>query len=275
MSTEQLAVTTESAPVETVEQAASVESAPAVENDESVVLAEPAVTEQAAPEEEFIPSPKTAREIANIRKRAQEAERKAAYLEGMLHAAKGGQNPQQELQNTEPQPPKISDFETYDEYEAAKDQYREWKIAARIRQELYLAEQNKRIEQTEAEFMSRLNAAAETDPEVMEYATSQDVRISPAMAEIIKTDEYGIEILKWLGTHKADARRIAAMTPAAAGRELGKLAVQFSVKPEVKKVSYAPQPIKTITPTGTQTVDDADLPMSEFVKRRNQALFKR
>jgi hypothetical protein len=58
-----------------------------------------------------------------------------------------------------------------------------------------------------------------------------------------------------------------------AAREMGILEAKLSFVPVVeppKRVSTAPEPVKTVTPTSAAVVDEDSLPMEEYHKRRTQ-----
>jgi hypothetical protein len=87
---------------------------------------------------------------------------------------------------------------------------------------------------------------AKDHPDFFERVYSDDVVITPAMTDAIATSEEGPRVAYHLAQNPDEARRIAALTPIAQVREIGrlesKLAQPVEAKPEPKTVSDAPPP---------------------------------
>jgi len=70
--------------------------------------------------------------------------------------------------------------------------------------------------------------------------------VSDTMAEAIMTSEHGPEVLNYLARNTAESRRIASLTPALQGREIGRLEAKFATPPPQNSVSGAPPPHATV-----------------------------
>jgi hypothetical protein len=86
------------------------------------------------------------------------------------------------------------------------------------------------------------------------------------------------QLLKWLNNNRNEASRIASLPPIMAAHEIGMVAAGIKNTPKPappKRVSAAPDPIQTLTPSSSATVDEDDLPMEEYYKRRTKSLYGR
>jgi hypothetical protein len=187
------------------------------------------------------------------------AKREAEYWRGVSSQAKPAPAP------TEIKPPTVDQFENYDDFLVAKAKHA-------ISLETAVNTQKANQEAFNARFNERINKAAEKDPDILEIVKDNSLPISIPMAFVIKESESAPEILKYLSEHRDESFKIARMNPAAAAREIGKIEYKLSnqPKPEIKKVSLAPEPITPLEAKGPQVVELDKVPMDEFVKRRNQ-----
>jgi hypothetical protein len=284
---------------QTTEPAANVESAPIEEtNEENAGNTESAptveTTEQTTGEEGSEPS-KAVKELIAQRKKRQEAERDAAYWRGIAEGRGHKQEPvKQEVQsgpiygtdgNVYPEPvapvkPDINKFDDYTQYQIAESAYEqakeeylvqkaEWRIGQRVE-----SFNKKQQEQTvQQKFNATIEKAASTDPSIYDIVNDGTLPVSKAMVPLIQTSEYAPQILKYLHNNRKDGMRIAALPPMMAAKELGAIEARIagSPKPEPpKKVSLAPTPIPTITPAGSTIVEEDDLPIDQWIARRNK-----
>ena len=169
--------------------------------------------------------------------------------------------------------PQISQFENYDDFLVAKAKYE-------IRQEDQTKSQQQFFSDLNTQHESRMNAALTEDPEIMEISRDPTLAISPIMAIGIKQSEVGPKIIRYLSEHRDEAIKIMQMPPFSAGREILRIEAKFLTPPppkttEPKIISQAPKPIETVTPKGQEIVEEANLPMSEFVARRNKKQYPR
>lgn len=160
-------------------------------------------------------------------------------------------------------PPREADFSDYAEY---------LKATARFEARREFAEQERRMRaQADAAksgeaaqaFRDRVEEARAKHDDFEEVAFNPAVPISPAMAEAIRDSDQGPEIAYWLGKNPGEARRIAALGPLAAARELGRLEGRLT-QPPTKKPTAAPPPPRVVAPTGTPTRDPSKMDYEEY-----------
>ena len=215
------------------------------------------------------------------RKKRQAAEQRVAYLEGML-AAKTPQavTPQAPppVVNATLQEPVSDNFETWEDYERAQRRYLVDLAKYEIAQEQRNRAQQEQVVKLRSSFDAKIELAAQEDPTILDIREDLTLPVSQAMASLIQESDAAPDLLKWLHNNRKEAQRIAGMPPLQAAREMGRVEFEIQNKPKPeppKKVSLAPEPIKTVQPSGAGVVDENNLPIDEWVKRRNQAQFKR
>lgn len=264
------AETPESAPEQTQEVEAPVEEQQPAgdENTEEEQGSEPAVP---------------LKELIAQRKKRQKAEQEAAYWRGQAEAKAAGGTPepakpaQPAQQQGTPQPPDINNFETFEQYERAKDEYvvqmAEHRIAHRIMQQQQIARQKSEA----ATFEQRLAEAAKADPTIDEIRNDPTLPVSQTMAQLLQRTEQAPQLLKWLHNNREEATKIARMDPISAAMEFGRVEATIKATPKAapKTVSAAPAPIKTVKTTAPASIDEDDLPMEEYYKRRTKQLYGR
>ena len=266
------AVTSESAPVETP-----------VPEEKPTTSEEAAITESAPVEEPE--QSKAVKELIAQRKRRQEAEKEAAYYKGIAEGR--GHNAQPVRQMPTPQTPVVpvapvsDNFETWEDYEKAKDEYlvtqAEHRMTMKFRQQA-IAQQQQKVRQT---FDQKIEAASKDDPSILDLVADNTLPLHRSALPMVYESDVAPELLRYLDKDRKEATRIYHLfntNPILAARELTKIEVKLvnTPKPEPpKKVSLAPSPIKTVTGAGSATTKEDDLPMDEWVKRRNAPLLKR
>lgn len=256
------------------------------------VEAKPAET--SAPAENAAPAPapeveepekpsKAVSELIAQRKKRQEAEKEAAYWKGVAEGRiKPQADPAPAPEPTSDEPkvpvaPKVDQFETYEQFEAAKDTYLIEKAKHDIRMEQQVAQQRQAAVETEQKFVQRIEAAVKEDPALADIMQDRTLPYSQVMVAIVKESDVAPQMLRWIDQNRQDAARIASLPPLQAARELGivEARIKFAPKPEpVRKVSAAPDPVNPITPSSTGVVDEDNLSMEEYYKRRTQQLLK-
>ncbi len=177
-----------------------------------------------------------------------------------------------------PQEPLMEDFERSEDFEEARTRYVVEKARWGLLQEL----QAHRVRQTQGEierrYRSRMAAAAESDPELLEIENDVTLPVSLPMALAIKESEAAPQVLRYLSAHRDEALRIARMNPIAAAREIGRIeAADSASRPrDLRTVSQAPEPVRPVGGTkGSIEADDERVPIDEFVRRRNEAQYGR
>ena len=275
------------------DQTTAVDTAPVVPA-ESTPATEPVVSETSTQEETTEATPQIADEhteevgaepsraekrIKHLVSKQREAEREAAYWRGRAESSPAP-IPVQSVTPVELVAPKLENFESYEEFENAKEEYIVTKAEQRILHKQRQQENVATANTAHEKFLARVEKAAEDDPDIKDYIEDQTLPISSEMASIIKDSDVGLQLLKHLGQHRDDAARIEKMSktnPVLAIREMGKLEERLSAKPKsvVNRISAAPEPVKTVTATGNNIVDESNLSMEEWARRRNDQQFKR
>lgn len=224
----------------------------------------------------------------------EDARREAAYHRGIAE----GRAPKPPETPTGPVPLKIEDFlpteqeftavgltadafekagRSYDDLLMAKSAYAMQKRTTVIARQAEETRAKEAVAKSQTAFMDRITKAAETDPDLPRIVDARPgdpyfVPISPAMAEVIRDSEVGPKILRHLANNKADAQRVYTLSPLAAARELGRIEAGILATPAPKppnRVSQAPEPIRSLTPTGVTEIDLDKIPISDFMKKRN------
>jgi hypothetical protein len=275
--------------VEQTTEAATQDSAPVTNTNETTEApAEGLETETAETTEQPVAETGAEKRIKQLaaqrnaeREAREKAEREAAYYRGAFEAK--GQTtapatPPQAQPNTPPIPPDINNFPTYAEYEVAKDNYIIQVAEYRMEQK-QLANSRRNAELTaHQQYLKRIEEAAEADPTILDIANDRTLPVSTAMAAVIQQSEMAPQILKWLGNNRKDASRIATLPPIMAAKEIGVIEATIKTTPKPappKRVSAAPAPISTVGATSNSVIDEDDLPMEEYYKRRTKQMFGR
>ena len=216
------------------------------------------------------------KELINLRKRAQNAEALVEYFRNQ-HKVPAPQPIAPVVPPVALVQPKEEDFQSWDEWNQADKKYNIELAKAEIRQEFSAQSMQGVQQRVESQWTERLQKEAEQDPTILEALKDDTLTITPFTAALIKDSDVGPKILKYLDNNRAEAIRIAGLAPVYAAREIGKIEAKIAATPAPqppKKVSQAPEPIKTVTPVGTPVVDENNLSIEEWMQRRNEAQFK-
>lgn len=263
-------------------EAVTADPAPAITSDTPAVVADPAPAPE-APTTETIEDPQGAKpskvvsELIAQRKKRQDAEREVAYWKGVAEGRGKSESPTPDPQAppTAPVAPKLDQFETFEQYEAAKDEYLLQAAEHRAMQRMQAAQQTQAAQTVEQTFQKRIDAAIKEDPSFADVLRDPTLPVSVHMIPVLKESENAPKLLRWLDQNRGEARRIAALPPIQAAREMGILEakISFASTPEpVRVVSAAPEPVRVVTPTSSSVVDEDNLPMEEYHKRRTAKL---
>ncbi len=142
--------------------------------------------------------------------------------------------------------PVAANFTTYEEFvEALTDWKADQRDALRAQVEAQTS--------AAATVKTQVEAARLAHPDYDDVVTN-DIPISPAMAEVLVGMETGAEVAYYLGSNPTEAARIAKLSPAQAGVALAKIEAGLTPSAEPPKPktaqSKAPAPPKTITGLG-------------------------
>lgn len=171
-----------------------------------------------------------------------------------------------------PLAPKSTNFDSYDEYEAARDKYQEdltdWKVENRLR----MAELRK-AEQAEVETVRAKAATAhEAHPDLGDLLSDLDDQgIAPTetMHRAIQESDLGAELLYHLAKNPAEVRRIGALPPVAQALELGAMLAQIkgaTTATPKNLETKAPPPPKPIKGPATPSQDPSKVSDEDFWK---------
>lgn len=165
--------------------------------------------------------------------------------------------------------PEISQFEDHDQYlEALAD----WKVKAHLEEEgrrRAELERQRQAEQQNTAFRERLAKAADKYDDFHSVVTA-DVQVSSAVGEAIKDSDVGPDLMYFLGKNPDEARRISALNPVAAVREIGRIEarIEEASKPKPKPFSKAPEPVKPLGGKEVVSKRPEEMSMSEYVAWR-------
>ena len=143
--------------------------------------------------------------------------------------------------------PKLEDYQTLEEYQEALT---DWKLDDRERKR-QAAESEREAreanEKVQAAWSKQVKAAAKVHEDYEDVIDTVKAPEGPGVAaarQAMLEDDNGAEILYYLAKHPADMKRIAALSPVSAVREIGKLSASFTPAPEngKPKVTGAPKP---------------------------------
>lgn len=221
--------------------------------------------------------------IDELVKQREEERRRADRLEKMLERQLMAGQQQPQLQpKEEPAPePTPEQFETYEQYVRASSKYEAEKAAARIAEERFQKEtERRRTEEANRSTQDKIRIAKEKYSDFEEVALDPTLPITPSMAEAIMDSEFSADLAYHLGKNRSDAEKIARMSPIAAARALGKLEAEFERKAtaapaliEPKRVSKAPEPVKPLATSADAPNKDPDkMSTEEWLRWRNTQL---
>ena len=217
---------------------------------------------------------RSARERINeLTKRAHEAEREA---QRWREAA--------ERKTADPsEKPNPDKFGSYDEYvEALAD----WKADQRVAESFKRrdAERSQAAEARAAE--AKAQAWAERQSEFREATPDYDavvgkssVQVAPHVVDALLDSDSGPELAYHLAKRPETVKRINALSPLSAARELGRIEATLSspAAPQIKPASKAPAPITPVRSSAPAAVDLASANMDQYIaaRRKQGATFRR
>lgn len=199
--------------------------------------------------------------IDTLTRQRYERDARIAELEAQIAAAKQPQ--------TEPQPQDFADLETYldakAEHIANQKMSQNQQAAA---QEAIMQDRAKSFNQRAADFRQN---APDFDQAI---AAVPAVLMKPDMVEVILDIDEGPQVAYHLATNLHECARIASLSGRQQALEIGKLAARLAAKPEPKRISAAPEPVKPIKAAGSTQKRPEDMTMDEYAKWRNAQMQK-
>ncbi len=171
--------------------------------------------------------------------------------------------------------PKLSDFNTFEEYEDARDAWRESmrapKSEPKAEQPPKAADRNPAAD---PEFQSNLNEfyeeATEKYEDFEEVFGNPSLKITPAMGSFVLESEHRVDLAYYLGNNPKEAARIAKLSPVRQVAELTRLEDKIAsktVKPQ--RPSSAPAPINPVDgKSSNDTPSAANMTQADFNRAR-------
>lgn len=175
--------------------------------------------------------------------------------------------------------PKREEFQDYEQYvEALAD----WKAETKIREAETRRQAQTREEQirqyqahVQREYQGRVEKARAKYEDFDDLVGDPTLPITVPMAHVIAEMEMGPDVAYYLAQNRADAERIARLSPARAAIELGKIEAKVASAPAPKTVtpSHAPAPITPVSgkaPVASDKPSDKDSVDTWLAKRNRQ-----
>lgn len=215
-------------------------------------------------------------------------ERRKAQMERLRQEAEEAQARQRETQERLQRireraeksniPPKENDFQDYNEYLVAVGAYH----AARNMDQRSIEEVEEAQKAHEAriqELRQREQAeiaqswSDQVDEAKRRYADFDKVAysapISDQVAQMIARSDMGADVAYHLGMNPDAARKISAMHPIEAARELGRIEARLSL-PKPQTASQAPDPVAPVKPRGTGMKSPDKMTYEEYAQARRE-----
>ena len=82
-----------------------------------------------------------------------------------------------------------------------------------------------------------------------QVAYNPNLPVTDVMAQAIQASDIGPEVIYYLGSNPKEASRISRLSPVLQAKEIGKIEVNLTSNPPVKKTSTAPAPLAPVTAT--------------------------
>jgi hypothetical protein len=82
-----------------------------------------------------------------------------------------------------------------------------------------------------------------------QVAYNPNLPVTDIMAQAIQASDIGPEVIYYLGSNPKEASRISRLSPVLQAKEIGKIEVNLTTNPPVKKTSTAPAPLAPVTAT--------------------------
>lgn len=226
------------APVETPAAEAPVTETPAAE----------------APAEKNYSQAELDRIIAKVKKNTRYSTRREieAYYQGRGEAVPRGATSVPEQKPAEDKPPARENFDSYEAFIEEKAAYQGRKAAQEYRDSAEKESRQKREQEEEGKLFTGFNAKVrEKFPDLEERAAEvAHIQMPPGMGRAIAESDIGPEILNHLIDNAKELERIAALSPSASIREIGKLEARLEAKPAPTTTVAAPKAPAPIAPGG-------------------------
>lgn len=243
----------------------------------------------------------------------EEARKEAAFLREELDAMRQGTPPAPPREEVAPssdgspvpsadEEPKEKEYQEYGEFVAAKAR---WAARQEVMEALKIAQTHQREAQNQsayedraAAFAHKMQEGSASDPEFLAKIPSEILNLRPAMslqqgeeptgataiADVLMDSDQPHILMEYLSSHEDDFRRISALHPMLAMREIGKLEVGLVAAPNgsapAPVSSQAQPPIKPVGSSSAKPLVAHKSPedinsVAEWRAARKQLLYKR
>lgn len=194
--------------------------------------------------------------IDTLTRQRYERDARIAELEAQLAAHKP--------QPKDPQPQDFDDLETYLEAKA------EHIAGMKMSQTQQVAAQEAIRQEKAQGFNQRADELRKSAPDFDQaIAAVPAVLMKPEMVDVILDIDEGPQVAYHLATNLHECARIASLPERQQALELLKLAAKLAARPEPKRVTSAPEPVKPIKAQGSTSKRPEDMSMDEYAKRWN------
>ena len=201
-------------------------------------------TETDAPVEKNYSQAELDRIIAKVKKNTRYSTRREieAYYQGRGEAVpRGATSVPAAKPVVEDKPPARENFDSYEAFIEEKAAYQGRKAAQEYREKAEVESRQKREQEEEGRIFQGFNAKVrEKFPDLEERASEVGhIQMPPGMGRAIAESDIGPEILNHLIDNAKELERIAALSPSAAIREVGKLEARLEAKPSAATTNTA------------------------------------
>ncbi len=139
-------------------------------------------------------------------------------------------------------PPAPDDFESAQHYAEALAEQKAQELLARREAE---AQQAAILDS----YKDREEEARDRYEDFEQVAYNPNLPVTGIMVQAIQSSDIGPEVIYWLGSNPKEAARISRLSPILQAKEIGKIEVNLTSNPPVKKTSTAPAPLAPVTAT--------------------------
>ena len=226
---------------------------------------EPAKEAQVDKEPE--PDSELKKQIARLEKAAKKQDRKIGYLTRKLTRPTPAEKPDLEA-------PKAENFDTYEEFEDAKVEYKVQKGIRNYEDETKASFEGDDLQQF---IDDTLETGRERFSDFKDVAENATVAITKPMLKIMRDSEFEHPeaVAYYLGKNPAEAVAISRMSPIQATRALTRIEVKATAEakaapPQTKKVSNAPPPVKPTGSVSAVSKDPEKMSQSEYEEWRQK-----
>lgn len=170
--------------------------------------------------------------------------------------------------------PKQSDFQDFDEYQAALAAYQTAQIIDRREVQRLENEAKSHFEQVESVKQQKQQEAAqnwqaqivegrEKYPDFDTVVLTDSLPVTQQMADLIAVSDVAADVSYFLGKNPQMVREIAGLDPVSMARAIGRLEAQVTA-PKPKTATEAPEPIAPVRGKATASKDPTKMSMDEY-----------